>query len=155
MSITLPNKENDYYWNLVLRDGRTVVIPPKSVSLVKQRMDSRQPIHTTNGSIPFAQIESFDRSSRRLTDVKLVEGVAQAFNEPLVTEDGEVKARWVKKEVSRTEYDKRMSKSTFYHFLGEEGGMVTVGFLLPVHRFDKYTMQYCDSNEEQRLEKMY
>lgn len=141
---------DEYYWDLILRDGRTVPIPPKFVSIVKRNMIERRPILTSNETIPFAQIQGFERTSKKKRDEELQEGVARAFNEPIVTDDG-VKARWVKKSVARNEYEKRYSKHTFYRYLGEEEGMVTVAMILPVHRIDTSYMEYCTTAEEQQL----
>lgn len=152
MSIHLPSKDNNYYWRLELRDGRVIDIPPRYVDLVKRKMDSRQPIHTNDGSIPFAQVVSFNRSSKEFTDRTLMAGVAQAFNEPLVTDEGEVKAMWAKKRMSRNEYEKQAKGST-YRKIGEEDSFVIVAFVIPVHRFDKSYMEECTDAEIRLLER--
>lgn len=149
----LPKAENDYYWRLTLRDGREVDIPPKYVDIVKRKMDDREPIHTTSGSIPFSSIDSFDRTSRRFTDTALLEGAAQAFKEPLFTESGGVAARWVKKVVSQHEYDRKYSKSPQYRRLQDNDGMVVIAFVIPTHLFNKSLMEYCTEEEERTLER--
>lgn len=152
MSIHLPSKDNNYYWRLELRDGRIIDIPPRYVETVKRKMDSRQPIHTSDGSIPFAQVVSFNRSSKEFTDRTLMEGVAQAFNEPLVTDDNSVKAKWAKKRMTRSEYEKQ-AKGTTYRRIGEEENFIIVAFVIPTHRFDKSYMMECTDDEIRLLER--
>lgn len=151
MSVQLPNPETDYYWNLNLKDGRVLPIPPTAISVVQRRMDAHDPIHTSQESIPYSEIAGFEKSSRRFTDTKLLVETAQAFDEPVITDDGAVKARWVKKHVTRKEYDTTYRKSIVYRMLAETEGMVAVAFVLPVHKFNPQIHEYCTKEEEKRL----
>lgn len=150
MSIQLPNAEDDYYWNLTLKDGRVIPVPPKAVSVIKRKMTNREPIHSKHETIPFSEIKGFERSSRRFTDVKLLEEAAQAFKEPVVTEDG-VKARWVKKQVTQSEYDKYYAKSIMYRMVGQTEGMVMVAVLLPIHMINPQIHIDCTPEEAKKL----
>jgi hypothetical protein len=151
MSVVIPNEETDYYWNLELDDGRVIPIPPKGVDKVRRWFNAKEPIALRDESIPFAQVTGFSKSSRRFTDVKLIEDTARAFNEPVVTEEGAVKARWVKKHVTRKEYDKYYAKSIMYKYLTDTEGMVAVAILLPVHMIDPQVHENCTPEEAKKL----
>jgi hypothetical protein len=151
MSVHLPNPETDYYWNLTLKDGRTLPIPPVGVAVVQRKINEKAPIHTRNEMIPFSEVKGFEKTSRRFTDVKLLEDTARAFKEPVVTDEGAVKARWVKKHVSQSEYDKYYAKSIMYKYLTNVEGMVAVALLLPVHMIDPSIHEPCTPEEEKRL----
>lgn len=151
MSIQLPNEATDYYWNLILKDGRVLPIPPRGVPVVQRKINAKEPIHTKSEMIPFSEVKGFEQTSRRHTDVKLLEDTARAFNEPVVTDQGEVKARWVKKHVSQAEYDKYYAKSIMYRKIADTEGMVAVAMLLPVHKIDFQVHEYCTPEEEKKL----
>lgn len=154
MTSMFPTGSEVYYWRLTLKDGRSLDIPPQAVDLVKKKMETRTPIATTNEVIPFAEIVSFERSSRRIGSAQkqLQIEAAQAFGEPIITDAGEVKACWAKKQVSRAEYDRKYAKHSNYKYLYESDGMVTVAFVIPLHMFDKTYMEYCTIDEERKLE---
>lgn len=141
----------EYYWELVRRDGTTVDIPPNAVETVQRRWDSKQPIHTTNGSIPYGDIQDFRKTSKLYGQRMLAEQAAQAFDEAIFTEDGSVQARWVKKEVSPHEYQKHYSAIPSYHRLADENEMVWVAFKLAVHDVDLARLQYCTQQEVNKL----
>lgn len=151
MSLLVPNEKNDYYWNLILKEGRVLSIPPSAVALVQKRMTNREPILTTHETIPFSEIKGFEKSSKRFTDMKVLEEAARAFKEPIITEDNAIKARWMKKDITRAEYDRKASKSGIYRFLGESDGMVTVAMVIPTHAINLTYMNYCTEEEEARL----
>lgn len=146
----LPNRENDYYWELQLRDGQKISVPPAGVPIVQRKMSAKEAIPTSTMTIPYADIVRFVKTSRRFTDVKLIEDAARAFNEPVYTEDGAIKARWVKRQVTPQEYSSYYAKGN-YRRLGEEDGMVWVAFVLPVHKIDFNKVEYCTVEEERNL----
>jgi hypothetical protein len=131
---------DNYYWDLYLKDGRVIPIPPLGVEVVRRKLDGREVINTSNGSIPFSEVKTFEKSSRKKIDVKMIEEVAAAFGEPVYTrlEDGTeaIKSKWVKKLVPTLEYAKSYQKHLSYKRLAEEGGMVWIAFVLPVHLID-------------------
>lgn len=145
-----PEPEGDYYWDLTLKDGRVIPIPPRGVPVVKRRMEQREPINTTTMSIPFSEIKGFEQTSRRFTDLPLLEQAAIAFGEPVYSEDGAIKVQWVKKQVTQSEYNKYYSKGN-YQKLGNEDNMVVVAFLLPVHKINLHKVQYCTPVDIQSL----
>lgn len=145
---------DDYYWELLLRDGTKIPIPPKYVDMVRRKMVAKDPIPTSRKVIPFAQIESFDKTSRRQTDTKLLEDVAQAFGEPMArtrefsdgTADEAVAIRWVKKQVTQREWGKYYSPHG-YRRINESGGITVVAWKQPIHQFDATRMEYCTPDE--------
>lgn len=149
--------EDVFYWNLTLKDGRVIPIPPKGVAIVQRKMAAREPIITNESTIPFSEIRGFDKSSRRLAQQSLLpEEVAQAFDEPIITKDKNglemVKARWVKKQVTTHEYAKQYAKN--YRRLGDtDGGMVWVAFVMPVHKIDTRRLTYCTTDDIKTLER--
>lgn len=148
--------DEDYYWNLTLRDGRVIPIPPKAIDVVKRKMATREPIITSESSIPFSLIQSFDKSSRRAGQQSLLEEVAQAFGEAIITQDEDnndmVKARWVKKQVTNQEYASYYSKGHMYRKLGAtDGGMVWVAFVVATHLMDSTKVEYCSREDIKQL----
>lgn len=143
-------KTEDYYWDLTLKDGRVVPIPPPGVPVVARKMQAREPIRTTNGVIPFSEIKGFDKTSRRFSSLPLLEQAAIAFNEPVFSEDGAIKVRWVKKQVTPSEYAKYYAKGGYQRLYDDEG-MVWVAFVLPAHKVDLHKVQYCTDNDIKSL----
>lgn len=143
--------EEEYYWDLTLKDGRVIHIPPKGVPIVQRKMQDREPVVTSTMTIPFSEIKGFEKSSRKKADVPLLEQAAMAFGDPMFTEEGAIKARWVKKEVTRGEYEKQYAKSPSYKYLASDDGMVTIAFVLAVHQIDFNKVQYCTNEEEKSL----
>lgn len=141
---------SDYYWELVEREGTVTKIPPDAVEVVKRRMEQGQPINLKTRSIPANQITSFHISEKPFSATPLIEQVAKAFNEPLINDEGEVQARWVKKLVPSNKWEKFYAPSG-YKFLGEENGMVWVAFILPSHLIDATATPYCTSEEIAKL----
>lgn len=135
-----------YYWELILFDGTTTLIPPAASDLIKKRWDDGQPIHLSTGSVPANQIKSFKPTDKPFTQTKLIEDVSQAFNEPLLNNDGSIVFRWVKKAVTREKYNKHYSNVPSYRFLNDDG-MVTIAFRLPVHMIEQTITPYCDEQE--------
>lgn len=149
-----PSEDDQFYWDLTLKDGRVVPIPPNAVATVRRKMTAKDPISTTDGVIPFSEIKGFDRTSRRKIEVPLLEEAAAAFNEPLFNDDKEVKARWVKKEVTALEYARFYGPSPGYRRLGTDpSGLVWVAFVLPVHKIDQSRVSICTPGEIKELTK--
>lgn len=142
---------DDYYWDLTLKDGTVVHIPPNGVDVVQRKMQAREPVRTSTSTIPFSEIKGFEKSSRRKVDTTLLEEVAQAFHEPMYTEEGAIKARWVKKDVTRGEYERQYAKSPSYKYLASEEGLVTIAFVLAVHQINLQKVSYCTPEEERTL----
>jgi hypothetical protein len=151
---------DEYFWELKLRDGTKIPIPPEFVGVVKRKMEAKEPITTSRSVIPFAQVDGFDKTAKKRTDNKLLEDVAVAFKEPLVrtrefadgTNDEAVSVKWVKKQVSQREWDTYYSKGS-YKRLNSEAGIVIVAMLVPTHLVDTSRMEYCTSVELTELTK--
>ena len=141
----------NYYWDLTLRDGTVVEIPPAGVDVVKRRMASGQTINTKTMSIPPNEIKSFRQTERIHTEQPLLEAAAAAFDSPVYNEDGDIKVRWVKKSVPADRYNRFYSASPGYRKLGNDNGMVVVAFRLPVHQIDINKVSYCSDDEIRQL----
>lgn len=149
----------EYYWELVYRDPkdfkqvRTVQIPPASVPSVRKHWDNGEPVHLNTGSIGANQIISFEKTNKPFGNQKLLDEVAQAFNEPQYNQDGTIIVRWVRKEVTQDQWNRHFSPIGAYKYLGEGSGMTTIAFRLPVHSIDTTKVQYCTEAEVTALER--
>lgn len=143
---------NQFYWDLTLKDGRVIPVKPEYADGIKQKLSAKEPLVTSNGVIPFSEVKGFDKTSRHFTTTPLLEEVAQAFNEPMYNDEGDIKARWVKKQVTSGEYSKHYSKIG-YRRLNDYNGMVWVAFALPVHIIDLNKVSYCTQEEVSQLTK--
>lgn len=141
----------EYYWELIQHDGTRIEIPPEAVATVKRRWDKGEPIHTSTGSIPANQIKKFQQTDKAFTTTPLLEAAAQAFGEPMFKEDGSVKARWVKKNVTQDRWNRHFAALPSYRQLGEFNGMVTIAFVLPIHQIDATSLSYCTDEEIRSL----
>jgi hypothetical protein len=141
----------EYYWELLQFDGTVTQIPPNAVDTIKRRWDAGEPIHLSIGSIPANQIKAFRLTDKLYNSQPLIEEVAQAFKEPLLSEDGSIKARWVKKHVTNEKWNKHYSAIHSYRHLGAENGMTIIAFKVPTHLIDYSMVQDCDDNDIKRL----
>ena len=139
-------EHDNHYWELKTKDGASIQIPPSAVDIVKRRWDAGQPIHTTALTVSPRDIVSFEKSTKIWSEVPLVEAAAQAFHEPIVSENGIV-ARWVKKDVTQGEFNQFYSKNPAYRKLKNDAGLVVVAFKLPVHLCDESKVQYCTNDD--------
>ncbi len=142
----------DYYWELIQFDGTRLEIPPSMVDIIKKRMTDGQPINTRNMTIPVNQIKFFRITDKVFTDQVLLGEVAQAFNEPVLTEEGDIVCRWVKKTVTQTSWDKYYAPHG-YKKLADINGMITVALRLPLHQINQLATPYCTEEEIKLLEK--
>lgn len=127
------------------------MIPPDKVQVVKKRWDNGDPIHLTTGSIPADRIKSFRISGTPFTATPLLEAAAQAFNEPILNEDGSIVCRWVKRNIPSDKWNRHFSSIPAYKRLGDSGGMVVMAYKLPIHEVDVHTTSYCTDDEVVRL----
>lgn len=150
--------EEQYYWRLTTKDGRQVLIPPSAVSVVRRRIEARETINTTSITVPFSEIKTFEKTAKKAINIPLIEDAAKAFGEPMITEfeDGTlgIKARWVKKEVTASEYAAYYAKHLSYQKIGDtEEGHVMVAFVMAAHAVDTDRVEYCTTEEIQKLDK--
>jgi hypothetical protein len=143
---------DEYYWELILKDGEVIEVSPRSVPVIQQRMSNRDVVRFRTRSIPFSEIKDF-RQTTKPFGVNLLVEAAQAFHEPQLNEDGSIVARWVKKKVTVREYQKHYNAIPAYRNLGSEGNMVVVAFRKPVHEINIHLTPYCTSDEVQLLTK--
>lgn len=146
-----------YYWRLTTKDGRSVLIPPSAVAVVRRRLEARETINTTSITVPFSEVKSFEKTARKdAPNVTLLEEAARAFGDPIITHDDDgremVKARWVKKQVTPGEWGSYYSKGS-YRRLDEEDGFVWVAFVVPVHQINTERVSYCTDEEVRKLTK--
>lgn len=142
----------DVYWELVLKDGRTIQIKPASVAAVRQRWQANQVINFQSESINPYDVKTLRATSRVYSEVPLIEAAAAAFDEPIIGDTGEVAGRWVKKEVSPSDYANHYGKIPAYRRLSSDSsGMVTVAFVLPIHEIKGDQLAYCTDDEIKSL----
>lgn len=115
-------------------------------------MLNRDPINTKTRVIPYAEIKDFRLSNIPYNPQPLLEDVARAFDEPIITEDG-IASRWVVKVVTQAQWSKHYSHVPAYRFLKEDGSMVVMGFRKPVHEIDRADTPYATEIEVVKLEK--
>lgn len=144
----------EYYWHIELYSGEIIKVKPDPQKITAiQTLIAKQEgaITTPTRSIVIKAIKDFRLSDEPYTDQKLLEDVAQAFREPLYTEDA-ISSRWVKKSVPRRRWDTHYSKIPSYRLLEDNYGTVTIAFILPVHAINLSLVQYVNAAEEIRLE---
>ena len=138
------------YWELVLKDGTKYSIPPDSVELVNRKMKEHDAIELSTATVPYSEIQAFRITERKYTDKKLIEAAARAFNEPVLTEDGSVVSRWVKRTVTQDKWQKYYAPTGYRH-LREEAGMVVIAYKLPIHQMNMEISTECTEEEVWRL----
>jgi len=145
----------EYYWELILRDGTRLEIPPSGVDVVKRRMSAHDPINTKSQVIPYAQIEHFRITNKPYGQALLLDEVAQVFNEPQENDDGSIIYKWVTKQVTQDRWNKYYSHHGAYKRVGAEGSMMTVAFRQPVHLVDTNNTPYATDQEIAEINKKY
>lgn len=143
----------EFYWQLTYgdyKDLQSVKIPPASVETIKRRWSAGDVIHLSTGSIPANQVRSFEITDKQFNAVPLLEAASQAFNEPVVTDEG-IGTRWVKKPVTQAKWDKYYSASPGYKYLDQMNNMVMVAFKVATHDVDVTKTPYCNESEVQQL----
>lgn len=144
--------ETNNWWEMEKWDGELIPVKPQNAEFVRQKLATGEGfINTPNRSIAVKDIKDFRETSKPFTDQKLLEGAAQAFNDPQYNEDGSIIAKWVKKPVNRRDYHKQYAAGS-YRLLGEEDNYVWVAFRLPVHQIDYERVYDCTPAEVLRLE---
>lgn len=147
-----------HYWQLITKDGREFTIPPSAVAVIQRKMAAKEPLTLDAGSIPFSEIKGFYPTAKKAVTVPLLEETARAFGDPMIieNEDGtqSIKARWVKKEVTASEFNNYYGKHPSYQKLGGgSDGIVTVAFVVAAHDVDPERVEYCTREEITKLTK--
>lgn len=150
---------SQYYWELVLRDGTQIEVPPTAVQVIQRRMGNKEAINLRTRSVPYSEIKDFRQTDKSYGAVPLIDEAARAFKEPIYTETEEhgikyvgVKATWVKRRVTQERWQNYYSKQ-MNRKLSEEGGMVLMAYVLPIHSIDLNEVQYCTPEEIAKLDR--
>lgn len=142
-----------FYWTLTLKDGNEIQIPPTMVDKVKAKLVGGEPIVTKAATIMPLEVKSFRQSSQRYDQQLLIEAASAAFKEPMI-EGRTIKARWVKKPVTKAEWSRHLQAIPGYRLLDNgEDGMLWVAFVMPVHLIDPSKVEYCSENDINLLTK--
>lgn len=126
------------YWHLELYSGEIIKIKPnpENIKLIQEMIRKQEGAVTTpTRSIIIKDVRDFRLSDEVYVDEnqKLLEGTAQAFDEPVYLKDGSVVARWMKKSVPKRRWDTHYRFITGYKFLGENDNYVSIAFRVPIH----------------------
>jgi hypothetical protein len=141
------------YWEIILTTGDSKLVPPKYAEQIKKDIRSGQTHLSTYEPLLIRSILHFRETDKQYVDQshQLGSGVTeeiQASSQPIITEYG-VKAMAIKKQVptSKREYHSKMGHT----ILSEDDGRITVGFIIPAHRFDPSYMERVTKEEYNRI----
>jgi hypothetical protein len=145
---------NDFYWDLTLKDGTVLQIPPESTALVQRKIANREAITLKTRSVLYSEILSFNKGDTPFGQQNLLEEASVAFNEPIINPDESIACRWVKKTVTNDRYNKYYGlHGGVYRKLNNSEGMVDIAFKLPLHMVNLSLVAHCTKEEVQQLEK--
>lgn len=139
------------YWHLELWDKEIIKVKPdpSNIELIQSLLAKGEGMITTpTRSINVKDVKGFQVSDEVYTNQKMIEGVAQAFNEPIFTKNG-IKSKWVKKTVPRRRWEAYYRHIPSYKFHAETDNSVTMIFRLPVHLINQDRVQIVNSQESQ------
>ena len=136
-------------WQLELRDKTIIEIPPHLVASVRKRMTAKEPLNLKSRVVPFSQIEKFYETEEE--DTRLLAEASQAFDEPVITEDGAMTYMWVKKTVPSERWNTHYLKIPAYRLLEQLGGSTVMAFRLPMHQLTN-NVTPCTEYEVEKLE---
>lgn len=142
----------EWYWNLVLKDGTSIEVPPSAAPTIQKRMANKDAINLRTRSIPYSEIKGFEQSDKPFSAQPILSEVAQAFNEPIINPDGSVACQWVKKQVTQDRWHKHYANT--YYKLADEGGMVVMAWFQPIHDIDVNKMTICTDEEAEKLDRL-
>lgn len=144
---------SDFYWKLILWDSEEIKVKPENAKLIQDKIATGVgAINTPNRSIVVKSIKDFVETSERYIDQKLLEDGQTAFGEPLVIDDA-VMCRWVKKSVTKREYNKYYSPHQAYRKLSDNDNYIIVTWRQPIHQIDKERMEELSPEDELNLSK--
>jgi hypothetical protein len=138
-----------HYWHLVLWDGETIKVKPQNAEAIQGKIESAEgAISTNTRTILIKNIKDFRESDEVYTDQKLLEGAAQALNQP-ITFTREVKefgyteevteCKWVSKTITQREWQSYYSASPAYRKIKEDD-RVTIAFRVLTHPINPQTV---------------
>ena len=142
------------YWILKLWDGEEIKVKPDNVKLIQDKISTGEgAITTPNRSILVKNIRDFVESDDLYTDQKLIEDSARAFKEALINPDESVVIRWVKKDVTKRQWDKYYSQHIAYKKLNDSDSHVTIAWKQPVHLINPELMSELSQEDELNMSK--
>lgn len=132
------------YWDLTMKDGTVIPVRSEHVLEIKRQMRESKHLITADWTKNVSDIKSFEKTSRLINAPTAIasgneddeEGAAKAFHTPLYTEDGSVRAKWVKRQVNRREWTSTYSKISSYKILEDNSQYVVMAFRMPIHYID-------------------
>lgn len=140
------------YWVLPLKDGTELKIPAAKVKDINIRLDNKQPIKAENRTVLWQDIASGPRKYTPLiVNSGLAEQAAVVFNEPMLSDDNEVRCVWVKEEATTDRWNKYYANFAGYHKLSSGGDRITIAYRLPIHSVDSTTLK-CTPDESKFLQ---
>lgn len=145
----------EYYWHIELYSGEIVKVKPDATKIQYiQKLIGQQSgaITTPTRSIVVKDIKDFRLSDEPYTDQKLIEDAAQAFKEPIITEES-IACKWVKKSIPRRRWDTYYRSIPSYHLLYDNEAYVVMAFVMPIHQIDHAVLQELSLDEENRMAK--
>lgn len=141
------------YWEIVLWDDEVIPVKPDNVEFVQKKIATGEgAINTKERSITVKNIKDFRETSKLYTDQKLIEGAAQAFNQPIV-ENGNIVGKWVKKTVTKREYDKYYLAIPAYKKVGGSESRITIAWRQPVHLINYEVVDDLTLEDERKMSK--
>lgn len=146
--------DQSLYWHIELYSGEIIKVKPNAAKIKYiQDLIAKQEgaITTPTRSIIVKDIKDFRLSDEHYSNQKLLESSSQAFNEPIITKDDTVQARWIKKSVPRRKWDTHYRFIPAYRLLNEGDSFVSMAFMLPTHQIDHQKHQELSQDEERQL----
>lgn len=137
------------YWHLELWDKEVIKVRPDAdkIKFIQAILAKGEGMITTpTRSINVKDVKGFQVSDEVYTDQKMIEGIAKAFNEPILTEYG-VKSKWVKKSVPRRRWDSHYRFIPAYKMLVENDSYVVIAFKVPVHQINPLNVEELSPRE--------
>ena len=151
-------EEIETYWDLTMKDGTVIPVKPQHVLEIKRQMRESKHLITSDWTKNVSDIKSFEKTSRLVRPLNalqggaedLEEGAAKAFHTPVYDNEA-VRAKWVKRQVSRREWIATYSKIPAYRELDGGGSFVIMAYRLPVHLIDDTKVSYLTNMEIDKL----
>jgi hypothetical protein len=141
----------DFYWSLILYDGEEIKVRPENVTFIQDKLATFEGfIKTPSRSIAVKSVKDFVETSERFIDQKLLEDGARAFGYPVIENDS-VMCRWVKKPVTKREYNKYYAVMPAYWRLEEKDNYMVISWKQPLHLINPERMEELSPDDELNL----
>lgn len=140
------------HWVLPLKDGTEIKIPLNKISDINKKLANREPITTPGRTVLWQDIAGGPRRYEPVpAGSDLAEQAAIAFNEPILSDNNEVRCTWVKEQVSANRWNKYYANFPNYYKLGNSYDNVVMAYRLPIHMVDN-TVDKCTPSESDELQ---